>query len=64
MPRFRLTDLARLGAKLRRVSARQTLDMEPQMNHLVLENFAQRRPAVASSHAADFMGRATGKSVY
>ena len=64
MPRFGLAEGARFGAKLRRMSAGQTLDVQPQMNHFVLENLEQRDLAVASSHAADFVGRASVKSVY
>ena len=64
VPRFGLAERARLGAKLRRMAARQTFDVQPQMNHLVLENFSQRHLAVTSSHAADLMGRAARKRVY
>ncbi len=35
VPRFRLPDLPRFEPKSARVSARQLIDVEPQMNHLV-----------------------------
>ena len=40
--RARLPDEARFLAKRRGVTVRQTLHEEPQMNHFVLEDFAQR----------------------
>ena len=39
--RFRLPDLLRFRAKLRRVTAGQALKKEPQMNHFVFENLAR-----------------------
>lgn len=51
--RFGLPDFSRFEAKLSRMAAWQGLNVKPQMNHFVLEDFAQSLLAVAAHDPAN-----------
>ena len=58
VPRLRLTDLPGFGSKLARMSARQLLLVQPQMNHFVLQDFNKSLLGRIAQNAAHLERRA------